>query len=323
LSGDLAHSRLIRRYPLQASSSPDTVHNTTQATTTSKLHLVNTAFIALSHCFAVVAILYMSLVEFNWWSLGLGIVYFAFCGLSITGGYHRLFAHPTYQARAFLRMFYLFFGSASVQNSALKWSADHRTHHGKVDQTEDPYNIKRGFWWAHLGWVLYKAPADGDMHNVKDLKKDPLVMLQHRHYLLFAVLSTAVLPLSLGLIWGDPIGALLIAGFLRLVVQWHATFAVNSVAHKLGTRLYTTKVSARDSILTTLITFGEGYHNYHHRFQGDYRNGIRWFHFDPTKWFVWTCSKLHITWDLKRASKEAIARARAAVLAETALSANG
>ena len=284
------------------------------------LSAVNTIFLSVAHLLAVVAILYMILADsFSWWSAGLGLLWFGFCGLSITGGYHRLFAHPTYRARGFLRFFYLLFGAASVQNSALKWSSDHRVHHGKVDQVEDPYNINEGFWWAHVGWVLYKDPRKDQLDNVKDLKKDPLVMFQHKHYIAMAVVGAVVIPGLLGLVWGDPVGAILMAGFLRLVFQWHATFSINSVAHILGKQPYSTKNSARDSLITALITFGEGYHNYHHVFQGDYRNGIRWFHFDPTKWFVWTCSKLKITWDLKRASKDAIERAKAAVKAEKRL----
>jgi stearoyl-CoA desaturase (Delta-9 desaturase) len=283
-----------------------------------EIDLVNTLFLGVTHLLAPVAILYMILGQFSWWTFGLGFLYFALCGLSITGGYHRLFSHPTYRARGFLRFFYLFFGAASVQNSALKWSSDHREHHGEVDTEQDPYNIKAGFWWAHLGWVLVKDEKV-ELDNVKDLKKDKLVMLQHRYYILFVALSLIGLPYALGSIWGDPIGAVLVAGFLRLVIQWHATFSVNSVAHIIGNQPYSTKNSARDSVVTAFITLGEGYHNYHHSFQGDYRNGIRWFHFDPTKWFVWTCSKLRITWDLKRASQEAIERAKAAVLAERSL----
>ena len=74
--------------------------------------------------------------------------------------------------------------------------------------------------------------------------------------------------------------------------------------------------SARDSSLAALITLGEGYHNFHHRFQADYRNGVRWWHFDPTKWFVWTLSLVGLTKDLRRTPREAIQRARALVRAE-------
>ena len=99
-------------------------------------------------------------------------------------------------------------------------------------------------------------------------------------------------------------------GFLRLVIQYHATFAVNSVAHYFGSQPYTDRNSARDHFLTAMITLGEGYHNFHHRFQADYRNGVRWFHFDPTKWFVWSLSRIGLTWDLRRVSKVRIRAAR-------------
>jgi stearoyl-CoA desaturase (delta-9 desaturase) len=282
-----------------------------------RLDKVNTYFILAAHVLAVAAVLYMCLVEFSWWTLGLGLFYAWICTLSISAGYHRLFSHPTHRAHAVLRAMYLFFGAASIQNSALKWSSDHRIHHGQVDRKDDPYNIRKGLWWAHMGWVLHATP-EPDFANVPDLKKDKLVMLQHRHYLLTAILSAGVLPLCLGFLWGDPIGALLVAGFLRLVLEWHSTFSINSIAHKIGSRPYSLANSARDSFLTALVTMGEGYHNFHHRFANDYRNGVRWFHFDPTKWWVWTMSKLNLTWDLKRASREAILAARAKVKAELA-----
>lgn len=273
---------------------------------------INIVFITASHLLAVAGIVYMAAVHFSWWTLGLALLWFAFCGLGITGGYHRLFSHPTYKAVWPLRLFYLLFGAASVQNSALKWSADHRLHHSKTDREEDPYNIQRGFWWAHIGWIFYKDPADMQAPNVRDLANDPLIRFQDRHYLSLAIVFGVILPVAIASLWGDPIGGLLVACFLRLVVQWHATFSVNSFAHWIGTQPYSTQNSARDSFLTALITLGEGYHNFHHRFQSDFRNGVRWFHFDPTKWFVWTLSRLGLTWDLKRVPAPTIARARLA-----------
>ncbi|MDA0667189.1 MAG: acyl-CoA desaturase [Planctomycetota bacterium] len=279
------------------------------------LDKVNTNFIIIAHVLAVVAILYMVFFKFSWMSLGLGVFYAWICTLSISAGYHRLFSHPTYRAHGILRALYLFFGGASIQNSALKWSADHRVHHSQVDRKDDPYNIRKGFWWAHIGWVLHASP-EHDLANVPDLKKDKLVMWQHDNYLLCAILASGVLPLALGFLWGDPIGAVLIAGFLRIVVNWHTTFSINSIAHIIGSRPYSLANSARDSFITAVVTMGEGYHNFHHRFANDYRNGVRWFHFDPTKWWVWSWSKVGLTWDLKRASREAILDAREKVKEE-------
>ena len=279
-----------------------------------RLNRTNAIVLAVVHLLAVFAIVYLAAIHFSWWTVGLGVVWYCFCGLAITAGYHRLFSHKSYQGNAVLRSFMLLFGAASVQNSALKWSADHRRHHAATDGDDDPYNIKYGFWWAHVGWVLFGKPREhGEM--VRDLESDPLVRLQHQYYVPLAILMSTVVPAAIGCAWGDPIGALLVAGFLRLALQLHATFSINSIAHLLGTQPYSTSHSGRDSALTALITFGEGYHNFHHSFGSDYRNGIRWYHFDPTKWLVWSASKVGMTWNLKRVADKNIERARHAVLA--------
>ncbi len=275
-----------------------------------KLNPLNTLFVGGAHLVAIFGIVYLAAIEFSWWSVGLGLLWLALCGLSITGGYHRLFSHGTYRAAAPVRLFYLLFGAASAQKSALKWSADHREHHALTDHDEDPYNAKKGFWWSHIGWVLFDRPRKAAFDRVRDLIRDPLVRFQHRYYILLALLVGAALPTLIGFAWGDPIGALLCAGFLRLILQWHATFCVNSVAHIVGNQPYSRSTSARDSWITALITFGEGYHNYHHRFQRDYRNGVRWYHWDPTKWFVWFLSKVGLARDLRWMRRPVIERAK-------------
>jgi stearoyl-CoA desaturase (delta-9 desaturase) len=283
-----------------------------------RLDWFNLLFISSCHALALVAVFWLIAVRTSPWTIGLGVLWFALCGLAVTGGYHRLFAHPTYRAVAPVRLFYLLFGAGAVQNSALKWSSDHRIHHSKTDRDEDPYNIRRGFWWAHMGWIFHQDSEPGVTRGVKDLAADKYVAFQDRYYIAAATIFGFLLPGALGLLWGDPIGALLVAGFLRLVIQWHATGAVNSYSHRFGSQPYSRANSARDSSLAALLTLGEGYHNFHHRFQADYRNGVRWWHFDPTKWFVWTLERLSMARDLRRTPVEAIARARAAVLAEIA-----
>jgi stearoyl-CoA desaturase (delta-9 desaturase) len=269
---------------------------------------VNLVVMACAHALAVVAVVHLVLF-FSWWTLATGIVWFALCGFAITGGYHRLFAHRAYKASRPLRALFLFFGAASVQNSALKWCDDHRLHHARTDTERDPYNIRRGFWWAHIGWVLSRM-EDRDPRRVTDLSADPLVRFQDRWFLALALVAGALVPFALGLLWGDPWGALLTAGFLRLVLQWHATFAVNSLAHLFGSQGFGSRTSARDSPWVAFLTMGEGYHNFHHRFPADYRNGVRWHHFDPTKWLVWSLAKLRLARDLQRTPSDRIRTAR-------------
>jgi len=208
--------------------------------------------------------------------------------LAITCGYHRLFAHGTYDAHPALRLVYLLFGAMALQNSALIWSAGHRVHHRYIDDPErDPYCARRGFWFSHIGWMLRNYPSgEVDFGCVRDLQNDPLVMWQHRHYLPIALGMNIGVPLLLGWASGDVLGTLLLAGVLRLVVSHHLTFCINSLAHIIGTQPYTDENTARDNAAVALLTFGEGYHNFHHMFAHDYRNGVRWWQWDPSKWFI-------------------------------------
>jgi stearoyl-CoA desaturase (Delta-9 desaturase) len=232
-----------------------------------------------------------------WFTLFLGAN-----GMAITCGYHRLFAHCTYEAHPILKVAYLVFGSMALQNSALNWAAGHRVHHRFIDDPErDPYCARRGFWFSHIGWMLRSYPSgDPDFTAVRDLQRDPMVMWQHNHYL-FAALSTNFgLPLLVGYLSGDVWGVFLLAGILRLVVSHHFTFFINSLAHMWGSQPYTDDNTARDNPVVALLTYGEGYHNFHHMFAHDYRNGLRWWQWDPSKWFISSMRMFGLTRNLKR-----------------------
>ncbi len=225
-------------------------------------------------------------------------------GLSITAGYHRLFAHRTYRASAPVRWFFLAFGASTFQNSALSWSADHRAHHADTDGPGDPHSIKKGAWWAHMGWLFYRRECSADVSRLTDLYGVRSIRLQNKYYAVLAIGLGLVAPMAIASLWGDPWGGLLVAGFLRGAVLLQATFCVNSLAHLLGRRRYDGRVSARDSLVTALVTFGEGYHSYHHRFPFDYRNGVHWWQYDPSKWLIWSLSRLHLVSRVRSASAE-------------------
>ena len=237
-------------------------------------------------------------------------------GFSITLGYHRLFTHATFRARLPVRLFTLIFGAAAFENSVLMWASDHRRHHKHVDHDEDPYDISKGFFHAHIGWLLFKLWPQPPIDNVADLEKDPLVMWQHRHIHLLAVLVSFGLPTLLGALWDGWIGALggfLIGGVAKVVVLQHGTFLINSACHTFGRQPYSTRCSARDSFFMALFTFGEGYHNYHHEFQHDYRNGVKPWQWDPTKWLIWSFSKVGLASGLRRARAELVSSSEANV----------
>ena len=232
-------------------------------------------------------------------------------GMSITGGYHRLWAHKAYDASPGLKWVLAFWGAGALQNSILVWASDHRRHHRHVDDNElDPYSAGRGLWFSHMGWMLREYRSnEPDFSNARDLQRDPVVMWQHRHYVPLTVFMNLGLPLLLGIWHGDILGTVLLVGLLRLVVNHHVTFFINSLAHFWGSRPYTEANSARDNGFLAFLTYGEGYHNFHHIFQTDYRNGIRWWQWDPTKWMISLCARLGLARNLNRVPDFRIQRA--------------
>lgn len=271
---------------------------------TSSIFLIVTFFAALIGTPA-----YILHYGIDWFQVGLFLFYFIATGMSITLGYHRLFAHKAFKASRPVKLFTLLFGASAFEDSALDWASDHRQHHKHVDdEHDDPYSISRGFFWAHMGWIFFKL-YPRPLANVADLKNDPLVMWQHRHHRSIAMLFGLGVPILLGFAYGGAsaaLGAFLIAGVTRVVCVQHCTFLINSLCHTMGNRPYDSSTSARDSWLMAIFTFGEGYHNYHHSFQHDYRNGVKPWQWDPTKWAIWTLSKLGLASDLRRVPEEKI-----------------
>jgi stearoyl-CoA desaturase (delta-9 desaturase) len=271
---------------------------------TGRIDWINTAFLAAISLLAVIAApIYLWHHGLSPLLLALFVFYVIATGMSITLGYHRLFAHLSFKAKWPVKLFTLVFGACAFENSALNWVSDHRRHHKHTDHDDDPYDITRGFFWAHIGWILFKTLPEPPLDNVADLRRDKLAMWQHRWDKVIALGVGLALPTAIGYLAGGVVGALggfLIVGALRVFVVQQCTFFINSLCHTIGRQPYSTKCSARDSFLMSLFTFGEGYHNYHHEFQHDYRNGVKPWNWDPTKWAIWGLSKLGLASNLRR-----------------------
>ncbi|MEC9476925.1 MAG: fatty acid desaturase [Planctomycetota bacterium] len=274
---------------------------TTQKRNDGPILWVNTLFLSLSPILAMLLIpIYLWYSGSHWALWASAFVMWLFSGLGITIGYHRLFAHRSYEGSAPWRFLSLVAGASALQNSAIVWAASHRRHHRHTDHEGDPYDATRGFWWAHMKWIFHDNDQVDDLSNVPDLKADPLVVWQQKWYWVIALMMNVAVPLGLGLLIGRPWGMLLFAGLARIVFTHQATFSINSLCHILGTQPWSENNTSRDSWICAYLTFGEGYHNFHHTFPADYRNGLRWYHFDPAKWAIWTGNKLGLTSNLKR-----------------------
>lgn len=266
-------------------------------------------FLATTSVALVGAPLYLWCFGISAFELLLLLFYIAASGMSITMGYHRLFAHVTYRAQPLVRFLFLFFGAAAFEQSALEWASQHRIHHLYTDTDRDPYSVKKGFWHAHIGWMIFwKQPADYD--NVKDLQKDSMVRHQNRYYGFWAFVSGFLVPVLIGAAAGYGWGAFFLAVCFRIVFVHHGTFCINSFCHWVGQATYNPRASAKDHWLIAFFTFGEGYHSFHHRFPGDYRNGIRWYHWDPSKWLIFLMGCFGAAGSLRRVPHLRILQAR-------------
>lgn len=240
--------------------------------------------------------------------------YFALVGfilgsLSLSAGYHRLFAHKSYEAHWIIQWMFALLGTSTCNGSILKWVSNHRLHHRFIDTPKDPHTIQRGLFFSHLGWLIYKKSRQSiwldDCYLVDELKQNLFLQLQHIFYYPLALFMGYVAPMLIaGLLWNDYLGGLLICGVLAKTLLQHSNYLINSAGHCYGERPFDEKKSCRDEPLLSWLTFGEGCQNFHHTFPYDYRNGVQRTNFDPSKWFIFVLECFGLAWNLKRCDEK-------------------
>jgi stearoyl-CoA desaturase (Delta-9 desaturase) len=221
---------------------------------------------------------------------------------AIGAGYHRYFAHRAYKTSRIAQFLLAVLAQSSAQRGILWWAAKHRRHHRHADTELDVHSPRQhGFLYAHVGWIFAPRHHVTDYRDIPDFARFPeLVWLDRQPYL-----PAALLGLLTWLMAGWP-G--LVVGFCwSTVLLWHATFAINSIAHVAGRRRYVTGDDSRNNWLLAIVTMGEGWHNNHHAYQASVRQGFRWWEYDPTFYVLKFLSWLGIVWDLQ-SPPEAVVR---------------
>jgi len=243
-----------------------------------------------------------------------------FSGLGITAGAHRLWAHRSYSAKAPLRFFLMLCNSMAFQGSIFEWSRDHRVHHKGSDTTADPHNSSRGFFFAHMGWVMMRkhpnVRKEGNKLSYDDLLRDPFVVFQMNYYIWTVLAMCYVFPTVVGHLMGNAWAGFWVGGIFRHVWVLHMTWCVNSVAHFFGYKPYDKNIKPVENLFVSIGAIGEGYHNYHHKYPADYATsewGITSGQWNPTKLFIDTCASLGLASDLKRSRTAAATRERLAI----------
>ena len=248
-------------------------------------------YIGLCHYWAVLGLTRLATV--HTYTLLWAYVLWPITGLGITAGVHRLWSHRSYTAGPALRCLLMLMNSIANQGSIFHWARDHRVHHKHSETTADRHNAQRGFFYAHVGWLLCKKHPDvvkeGKKLDFNDLKRDGFVMFQRKLDPWFTMFMCFAFP---GLVakfgWGERFwDAVWVAGFLRYIFVLHSTWLVNSAAHIFGDHPYNEQWPAENPIVS-FFAVGEGWHNWHHQYRYDYAAsefGIT-SQFNPTKLFI-------------------------------------
>ena len=232
---------------------------------------------------------------------------FALRMFAITGFYHRYFSHRAFRTSRAMQLLFALLGASAVQRGPLWWAAHHRRHHRHSDEAPDAHSPELdGFWWSHVGWLLARENYRTRLEEVRDLARFPELRFLDRFDALVPLASIAA-SYALGAAlarFAPDLGTdgpqMLVWGFVvSTVALYHGTFAINSIAHRFGTRPYATRDQSRNNALLALLTLGEGWHNNHHRYPGAARQGFRWWELDLSWLGLRALAALGLVWDLK------------------------
>jgi stearoyl-CoA desaturase (delta-9 desaturase) len=242
----------------------------------------------------VAAVVGVAWAGWSWMGLALAIGLYYGRMFFLTAGFHRYFAHRSFKAGRIVQLALAVGGTTSLQKGVLWWAGNHRLHHRYAEGPRDVHSpVQRGFWWAHVGWVLSDANVATPWAAIPDFARYPELRWLNRHYLVPPLALAAALLFAGGwwaLLWGFLVSTTLL---------WHGTFLVNSLAHLVGRTRYATGDASRNNLAIALVTMGEGWHNNHHRYAAAVRQGFFWWEVDVTYYLLRAMARLRVIRDLR------------------------
>jgi stearoyl-CoA desaturase (Delta-9 desaturase) len=246
--------------------------------------------------------------------LAIFAVMYVAVGFGVTVGFHRLLTHRSFVAPAPVRATFAILGSMSVQGAVIHWVADHRKHHAFTDEEGDPHSphlhggtgfkgVLQGMWHSHMGWMLEERRPASARRYAPDLREDPAIRFVDRFFPLWVLLGLAI-PFVAGFMLSGfsvlaGLTALLWAGLVRVFIQHHTTWSVNSICHIYGRRPFATDDESRNNWAVALMAFGEGWHHNHHAFPTSAKHGLRRLQVDPSWWLIRSLEKLGLASEVK------------------------
>jgi stearoyl-CoA desaturase (delta-9 desaturase) len=246
-------------------------------------------------------------------------------GLGITVGFHRFFAHRSFETNKVVQFALGVLGSMAVQAPVIKWVAQHRRHHQHSDEPGDPHSpylqgrgvlgVLRGFWHSHLGWV-FRPEVPNLARYVPDLLENGVARIVSRLFPLWVAVGLLI-PTVLGgvitLSWSGALLGFIWGGLVRVFLVHHVTWSINSVCHLWGTRPFSSGDRSRNNFVFGVLAMGEGWHNNHHAFPASARHGLCWWQFDLSYLVIRVLALVGLAYNVRRPSARMIMRSMATV----------
>ena len=265
------------------------------------------------------AYFYISNYGFGWAEFWMMLAGYYISNITVGVAMHRGWSHGAFKMHKYLEAFFVIISAFTLQGPALVWCSDHYKHHKFTDTDKDPHSPLKfkskilGFLWSHILWMLVKNNSHHQLDKIAMRKfiKNKMLVWQYRNYLVLVLSTITFIPISIGYLFGGMDLHAAIAGLVFVSIgralQQHATFCVNSLCHMpiFGHSSYT-HATSRDIWWFAPFVLGENYHNFHHAFPKDYRNGWKWHHLDVHKWIIYGLYKLRLVYDLERTSETRI-----------------
>jgi stearoyl-CoA desaturase (delta-9 desaturase) len=220
---------------------------------------------------------------------------------AITAGYHRYFSHRSYRTSRAFQFVLAVLGATATQKGALWWAGHHRIHHKHADRPgQDVHSPRDGFWHSHQGWIFDGRWDASPLDQIRDFERYPELVWLNRWHVVPPIALAALLAALGGasaLVWGYCVSTVLL---------WHATYSINSLAHRFGTRRYDTLDDSRNNWLLGLLTLGEGWHNNHHHYCASVRQGFFWWEIDATYYLLRALATIGVVWDLREPPRHVV-----------------
>ncbi|MCM8527134.1 MAG: acyl-CoA desaturase [Lentisphaeraceae bacterium] len=244
---------------------------------------------------------------FSWTALTVCLLSYLIRMFAITAFYHRYFSHKTFKTSRVVHAIFAFLGSSTTQRGPLWWASHHRRHHSRSDEEDDVHSpVTKSFWFSHMGWFLTKKHFPTEKKHVQDWLKYPELVFINR-FDFFAPLVYSLLLYGLGVLTNFLFPQLGTSGlqflvwgfFVSTILLYHATFTINSLAHRWGSKRFDTKDDSRNNRFLAVLTLGEGWHNNHHYFPTTAKQGFYKGEWDPTFRIIKLMEKIGLVHSIK------------------------